>query len=224
MRHPLDNPGYASLTGPHAGLSSALGRARAYAPEICQFSALPDDPTDADWADLGTLAGPGGTAVLFALDTPPPAGWRQAFSMDGVQLVDRGMEARVDPEAVVLGRLDVPEMLDLVARTQPGPFEPDTLAMGVYLGIRHEGALVAMAGERMHPPGYTEISAVCTDPAFRGRGLGARLVRAVASGIRARGETPFLHTTASNTGAIRLYEALGFVERRRLTFAGYTAP
>jgi predicted GNAT family acetyltransferase len=75
-----------------------------------------------------------------------------------------------------------------------------------------------MAGERLRLPGWTEISAVCTDPAYRGRGLATRLVRAVAAGIRERGETPFLHAAASNTQAIRLYEAIGFTLRSRPTF------
>jgi predicted GNAT family acetyltransferase len=81
-----------------------------------------------------------------------------------------------------------------------------------------------MAGERLHPPGWTEISAVCTDPDHRGQGLGTRLVHAVAHGIRARGETPFLHAAASNTGAIGLYESLGFRLRRTTTFAAARPP
>ncbi|MFT4128282.1 MAG: GNAT family N-acetyltransferase, partial [Gordonia sp. (in: high G+C Gram-positive bacteria)] len=92
------------------------------------------------------------------------------------------------------------------------------IEMGTYLGIRRAGVLVAMAGERMHPPGWTEISAVCTDPACRGQGLAALLVRAVAAGIVARAETPFLHAAADNTTAIRLYEALGFVVHREVVF------
>jgi predicted GNAT family acetyltransferase len=96
--------------------------------------------------------------------------------------------------------------------------------MGTYLGLRHEGALIAMAGERMRPPGWTEISAVCTDPAFRGRGLATRLIRAVAHGIRARGERAFLHAGVTNTGAIRLYESIGFELRRRPTFRAVRVP
>ena len=127
-------------------------------------------------------------------------------------------------EAVRLTAADVPEMLDLIARTRPGPFRPRTIEMGVYLGIRRDGRLVAMAGERLHPPGWTEISAVCTDPAFRRRGLATRLVRAVAAGIRARGETPFLHAAADNTEAIRLYESLGFRLRREVMFGTVRVP
>jgi predicted GNAT family acetyltransferase len=77
-----------------------------------------------------------------------------------------------------------------------------------------------MAGERLHPEGWTEISAICTDPAARGQGLASRLIAAVAHGIRERSETPFLHVAASNENAIRLYEATGFVRRRELVFSG----
>ena len=107
-----------------------------------------------------------------------------------------GLAVRADPEAVRLGPADVPEMLDLVARTQPGPFLPRTITSGTYLGIRRGGALVAMAGERMRPPGWGEISAVCTDPAHRGQGLAGRLVRAVGAVVRERGDVPFLHAAA----------------------------
>ncbi len=138
--------------------------------------------------------------------------------------MDDGLAAAPDPEAVRLGPADVPEMLDLVARTQPGPFLARTVELGTYLGIRRGGALIAMAGERLHPPGWTEISAVCTDPAFRGEGLATRLILAVAHGIRERGETPFLHTGAQNTNAIRLYESLGFRLRLRTAFLAARAP
>jgi predicted GNAT family acetyltransferase len=134
------------------------------------------------------------------------------------------MDAVPDDEAIVLGPADVPEMLALVERTRPGPFEARTVELGTYLGIRREGELVAMAGERMRPPGWTEVSAVCTDPRFQGQGLGGRLVRAVAVGIRARGEVPCLHAAATNTGAIKLYESLGFVTRRTIDFVGLRAP
>ncbi|MFL6115759.1 MAG: GNAT family N-acetyltransferase, partial [Catenulispora sp.] len=107
---------------------------------------------------------------------------------------------------------------------KPGPFLPRTIELGSYLGIRHDGRLVALAGERLRPPGWTEISAVCTHADFRGRGLATRLIRAVAHGIRERGETPFLHTGAENVNAIRLYEALGFRLRRTVVFAGYRVP
>ncbi|GCB01182.1 GNAT family N-acetyltransferase [Mycolicibacterium sp. NCC-Tsukiji] len=101
-------------------------------------------------------------------------------------------------------------MTALVERTKPGPFLPRTIELGTYLGIRDaDGSLIAMAGERMRPTGYTEISAVCTAPEARGQGLASRLIRAIAHGIRGRGETPFLHTSSDNP-AQNLYTAMGF--------------
>ncbi|MFI6080123.1 GNAT family N-acetyltransferase [Streptomyces sp. NPDC051217] len=222
--HPLDNPVLAGLTGPHAHFAERRGRVLAYRAEVSPWLALPEEPDAGDWADALHLVGDDGTAVLAGVDVVPPAGWEVTFQVDGVQLVEESVDAVPDEEAVVLGAADVPQMLDLVDRTRPGPFRPRTVELGTYLGIRRDGELVAMAGERMHPPGWREISAVCTAPEFRGQGLGARLVLAVAAGIKARGEIPFLQAAGDNEGAIRLYEALGFRLRRRMPFIGIRVP
>ncbi|EYT78713.1 hypothetical protein CF54_35515 [Streptomyces sp. Tu 6176] len=222
--HVLDNPALAALTGPHAHLAERRGRVLRYPVDVSPWLALPDEPDDADWADLAALAGPGAEVPLPGFRGEVPADWEITFQVEGVQLVDDGLAAAPDPEAVRLGPADVPEMLGLIARTEPGPFLPRTIELGTYLGIRRDGALVAMAGERLRPPGYTEISAVCTDPAHRGQGLASRLVLAVAHGIRERGDIPFLHTGAQNTGAIRLYESLGFRLRRRTAFLAARTP
>ena len=224
--HPLDNPAWAALTGPHAGIAERVGRAARYPVDVSPFTALEDPADPRAWDDLALLVGPGSLAVVTGSLSPSEAsvGWEAVESGQGVQLVDVALQAEPAPEAVRLGPDDVPEMLDLVARTQPGPFLPRTVELGSYLGIRRGGRLVAMAGERLHPPGWTEISAVCTDPDHRGEGLATRLVRAVASGIRARGEIPFLHAAATNTGAIRLYENIGFQLRRHTSFLLVRAP
>ena len=224
MSSPLDNPTWTSLSGPHARFAERQGRVLRYPEDVAPFLGLPDDPGEQDWRDVAALAGPGSTVVIAGGSDRPPEGWEVLEVLPGVQLVDEGVAAAEDPEAVRLGPADVPEMLDLVARTKPGPFRKRTVELGTYLGIRREGALVAMAGERLHPPGHTEISAVCTDPAFRGPGLGTRLVHAVAAGIHERGETPMMHAAAGNTSAIRLYESLGFVLRRRPEFVAVRVP
>ncbi|MFF7472866.1 GNAT family N-acetyltransferase [Streptomyces sp. NPDC008092] len=222
--HILDNPARASLTGPHARFAERRGRVLRYPVDVSPWLALPDDPGADDWADLAALAGPGAEVPLPGYRGELPAGWEPTMNIAGVQLVDEGMDAVPEPAAVRLGPADVPEILDLVERTRPGPFLPRTIELGTYLGIRRDGRLIAMAGERLHPPGWTEISAVCTDPAYRGEGLATRLIRAVAHGIRERGETPFLHTGAENTTAIRLYESLGFRLRRRTAFVAARVP
>jgi ribosomal protein S18 acetylase RimI-like enzyme len=222
--HPLNNPAYASLTGPHARFAERRGNALRYQADVSPFMALPAYPEAQDWADIASLVGPGGTVLLTGVADGPPDGWEILMSGSGVQLVDDGIAAAPDDEAIRLTAADVPEALALVERTKPGPFLPRTIELGTYLGIRRHGELIAMAGERLHPPGWTEISAVCTDAEYRGQGLATRLVLAVAYGIRQRGEAPFMHAAADNTNAIRLYEALGFRLRRVATFQAARVP
>ncbi|GGL11140.1 ribosomal protein S18 acetylase RimI-like enzyme [Curtobacterium luteum] len=210
----LDNPALASLNGVHARFAERRGEIVRYRPDVSVWTGVPVHPTEQDWADVAALLGPGAGFRVDPSAVLPP-GWNELDGAGGVQLTGEGVAGAPDPEAVVLTADDVPEMLDLVARTKPGPFLPRTIELGTYLGIRREGRLVAMAGERLHPPGWTEISAVCTDDGYRGQGLGRRLVLAVAHGIRERGEVPMLHAAATNTGAIRLYEHLGFRLRER---------
>jgi predicted GNAT family acetyltransferase len=110
-------------------------------------------------------------------------------------------------------------MIELTTLTKPGPFGPRTHELGTYLGIRREGKLVAMAGERLKVPGYTEVSAVCTHPEYLGNGYAQALMSAVMRGIRERGETPFLHVRGDNDRAIKVYEKLGFRTRKQGHFA-----
>ena len=224
VEHVLDNAVLAALSGAHADLAERRGRVARYRPDVSPFAALPEQPDEEDWADLAALVGPGEDILITGPPCTPPFGWEVLGAGEGVQMEGSRLEVRRDPEAVVLGAADVPEMLDLVARTRPGPFEPNTRLMGTYLGVRDGGALVAMAGERMRPPGWSEISAVCTDPAYRGQGLASRLLRAVGAVIRERGDVPFLHAAEHNTTAIRLYEHLGFTLRRRVQFTALRAP
>jgi ribosomal protein S18 acetylase RimI-like enzyme len=212
--HVLDDSIWESLTGHHARFAERHGRAVRYQPDVAPFVALEDPADEHCWEDAAALVGPTGAVTLFGVATPPD-GWKPAFFGHIVQMVDTAVRATPDPEAVVLGPGDVPEILDLIERTDPGPFRQRTIETGTYLGIRRGDRLVAMAGERQHPPGWVELSAVCTDPEFRGQGLASRLILAVSAGIKARGETPFLHTMASNTNAVRLYESQGFTLRLR---------
>ena len=220
-RHVLDHVTWASLAGPHARFAERHGRAVRYRPDVSPFVALQDPADERCWADAAELVGAQGTVVLLPGPTTAPEGWEQVFAEECVQLAETAVDGRPDPEAVLLGPDDVPEILDLIERTQPGPFQPRTIELGTYLGIRREGALVAMTGERQHPPGWTEVSAVCTDPAYRGQGLANRLVRAVVAGIHERGEKAFLHALATNASAISVYESVGFTLRSRDWVVGY---
>ena len=222
--HVLADPTRAALLGAHARFAESVGAVLRYDPEVSIFVSLPPNPGEQDWRDAAKLLGPGGRLTVGGVTAEPSPDWEKVMDLPAVQMVAENVAAAPEPEAVRLGPEDLPEMLALIERTNPGPFLPRTIEMGTYLGIRREGGLIAMAGERLHPPGFTEISAVCTDAGFRGQGLATRLIHAVAHGIVERGETPFLHASAANVSAIRLYEALGFRLRRELTFAAYLAP
>ncbi len=208
----LADPIRNSLTGNQSRFAQGRGRITRYQPDVSVFYGHPTDLTTDDYADVAALAGPGGAALLRDRRTALPPGWHIEETIGLVQFSGAAFDTEPGGDDVVaLTAADVPEMTALVRRTRPGPFLPRTIELGSYLGIRDDdGALVAMAGERMRPAGWTEISAVCTAPEARGRGLAARLTRAVGAGIRARGEQPFLHTGATNP-AQRLYHSLGFV-------------
>lgn len=210
----LDDPFGNALRGRQRPFARTHGTAVAYQPDVSVFFAYPAPLTAAVYADLAALAGPGQTLGLRNRDVPLPDGWTVTGAFEMVQYTGVDVAARPDPELTVLTTGDVPEMTALVQLTNPGPFLPRTIELGSYLGYRdpRTGRLLAMGGERARPDGWTEISAVCTHPDARGRGLARRIVGAVAAGIRERGDGVFLHTTADNP-ARRLYESMGFIHR-----------
>lgn len=216
--HPLDRPAWAALTGPQAHLAVAEGPALRFAPAYGLFAAAPDRSTESLQALSRLVDRLGDVAIVEPTEAPPVPG--TAVSATGVlaQMVAvRVVEA--GPPAFAFETLtdaDAPAMLELATLTKPGPFFERTHQLGAFVGVKLEGRLVAMAGERMKAPGFTEVSGVCTHPDFRGRGYAAGLMRHVMAGVRARGETPFLHVYAWNEGAIALYRQLGFDVRREL--------
>jgi len=212
----LDNPVWHALTGPQDEFSEGGSLARRYQTDVAAFAALPDEVDPDAWNALAQLVGPGAAAVLFRpAPVALPRDWEIVMRLNSLQMVATEAIGEPDDTFARLGPSDVAEMLSLVERTRPGPFMQRTVELGTYLGRRGESGdrLIAMTGERVHPPGYTELSAVCTDPEVRKQGLASRLVRAIAAGIEARRETPILHVRAENHSAIRVYEALGFETR-----------
>ena len=222
----LDNPIWNSLTTSHASLALGEGLARRFPATIGPLSGLKEPSAEA-YADLAAIVPDGDIAALF-LDRKleVPEGWR--LLRDGllVQMVCREVPDSVGAgEAIVpLGPADCAEMLALATLTEPGPFREGTPTLGGFLGIRVDGRLAAMAGQRLAPTGFTEVSAVCTDPAFRGLGYAKALVAAVARQIQGAGRVPFLTSFAANAGAIKAYEQAGFVARREFELAVLAPP
>lgn len=208
----LDHPVWASLAAHHAAMSLGDDRARRFARDVNLFAAARDDGPDALAALAGLLQK---GEQVFLLQVPaiavPPACAAVKVARGVQMLATRRLRADTDGPAIQpLTEADAPEMLALARLTEPGPFLARTHTMGGFVGVRVDGRLAAMAGERFRFPGHTEVSGVCTHPDFRGRGLARRLSAAVAATIAARGERAFLHAWRSNAAAIALYESLGF--------------
>lgn len=222
----LDNPAWHSLTtGRHAHLAIGGDLVRRYPPEVSGFVGVRDWDDPEVWNAISDLLGSGAEVAISNANPVIPDGWDEVWRGAGVQLVEtERLQTRPDDEVIVLGADDAPEMLALVERNQPGPFLPRTHELGRYIGIRREGRLIAMAGERLQPEGWTEISAVATDAEYRRQGLASRLVLDIAYHVQQRGDRALLHAAATNTGAILAYQKLGFALRRHSTFLGVRVP
>jgi predicted GNAT family acetyltransferase len=215
--HPLDYPIWTALTTRQQALAEGGAHARRYPIVMTPFAAMAD-LSPQSFAALGELMSPSGQAALFTPEPViPPAAFKVVLAKTGEQMVGTPTESSArGPEIVTLGADDVPAMMELTALTKPGPFGLRTHELGTFLGIRIDGQLVAMAGERMKPADYTEMTAVCVHPSQRGRGYGQLLLAAISRQIVARGEIPFLHVFSDNDSAIALYQRQGMTIRRRL--------
>lgn len=212
---PLDRPIWHALCGPLSHLGTGGALARRFREDVSPFVATKDDSEHALGAVASLVPADGALLFLQAGTVPLPPGCRRIEGGRGVQMVARGFAPIDRPDGIIAMQPDDwPDMLDLASLTKPGPFLPYTPLFGQFWGVRdQQGRLVAMAGERLKLPGFSEVSGVCTHPDARGQGLAALLSRHVASEIVRRGEVPFLHAYADNRGAIQLYERLGFVHR-----------
>lgn len=212
----LDNPIWFALMTKHESLALSVGDARRYPPAVSPFAGLRES-TAAAFSDLSALVNPGERVALFTTAPPDvPPSWRVERSRWIEQMTCKGLSACQTIQAIPLSSGDVPEMLALTAATEPGPFLSRTIELGRYFGIRSDdGRLAAMAGERLQMSGFTEISAVCTHPEFRGRGYAKALVTMLATKIMNEGKMPFLHVNPDND-AKALYEKIGFQVRTRI--------
>ena len=217
MPHILDRPIWTALTTRQEMLAEINGPARRYPSDIAPFADM-EDFSARSFAALYELLRPGEPAVLFTpepVDSPAP--FETVMAAVGDQMVGTPAEiAGAAPDIVPLGDADAAEMRALVELTRPGPFGPRTHQLGRFFGIRIDGRLAAMTGERMTPGTYTEMTAVCVHPDFRGRGYAQALLAHVSRQIVARGEIPFLHVFSDNASAIALYRRQCMTLRRRL--------
>ena len=216
--HPLSNPVWNSLIGPHTHLVAGSGKVRRYRPEIAMFVAV-EDPSDPDMPELLELIGDGTAGFVTEGPVALPSGVEVLRTADVLQMIAVDWKpVPVSLEMVPLADANEPAMVELVDLTKPGPFAQKTRLMGSFRGLFDDGRLVAMSGERWQTAEYTEISAVCTHPDYRGRGYAKQFVSQGGNEIIATGKTPFLHSYANNATAIATYEKLGFRPARMMTF------
>ncbi|MES2473826.1 MAG: GNAT family N-acetyltransferase [Pseudomonadota bacterium] len=215
--HVLDRPAWYALTTRLAHVALGDERAVRLHPDYGLFSA-PREFSRESLAALAELIPPRGTVSVApnAPFTPPPGTTITQQLVLHQMLGDRLAATAPDFAVTALDDRDAAEMLALATLTDPGPFFRRTHQLGDFVGVRVDGKLVAMAGERMKLDGYTEISAVCTHPDHRGKGYAWGLMGVVARRIQARGETPILHVRAEKKAAIAVYERLGFRFRREI--------
>lgn len=225
--HPLDNPVWHALVGPQATVAEGHGGARRYDPDYAVFAAVPDHARAPDWDDLRTLSAPTGAHVMLHAAGRPDS-WIELGTFPVLQMTWTRPGLAAEPAGGPDGPVDLDAthraaLTELVIRTEPGPWLRRTVELGAFVGVVRDGALVATAGQRMQLPDAVEISAVCTDPTWRGRGFAASVTTLMAQRIAGSGRTPFLHVRADNDGARRVYERIGFTVRTELRGGAYVA-
>lgn len=221
--HPLDRPVWNALATRQAALGQGGHLARRYRPAINMFAAGAQASAACAEAVGSLLPREGAIGLVERTPFPPIPGARvERDAIVNQMVADRSPGIAKGFACLALGDADAAEMLALATLTQPGPFFSETHRMGHFIGVREGGRLIAMAGQRMRVPGFTEVSAVCTHPEFRGRGYAGKLMRVLIDRIVREGDAAFLHVYPDNEGAIGLYETLGFELRAEMHFTVMT--
>jgi predicted GNAT family acetyltransferase len=222
VTHPLDKPIWSALTSRQSRFARGSALALRFPADMSPFIVARDGSTEAV-AALAELVEEGDDASLLERAPPAPPPGIVATEAACVQMIAQrlsgGGRNRREHPIEPLGDRDAAEMLALATLTRPGPFRARTHVMGRFLGIRDGARLVAMGGERLTMDGFTEVTALCTHPDYRGRGYGEALLRAVSARISSEGGIPFLHSYTTNSGAIALYRRTGFELRANVTHA-----
>jgi ribosomal protein S18 acetylase RimI-like enzyme len=215
MVHLLDNIFWHALTGPQAHWAVGSGGARRYAPGFSPIVGFAN-PQRPDFDALAPHCGQGEHFYCDGWSGPAPTGWVIEAEATMHKMVWAGETPARDeaPEARPIGPEHLDQVLALAELTRPGPFGPRTIELGDYFGLFDGERLMAMAGERSFAETLREVSGVCTHPDFQGRGLARRLMLKLIARQLARGETPFLHVMSANTGALGLYQRMGFRTHR----------
>ncbi|MFB6456597.1 GNAT family N-acetyltransferase [Chitinophaga sp. Hz27] len=218
---PLDNPVWHSLQTVQRYFAQGTENIQRYKSDVLPFMGY-DPATFTTLEEIRPWVAPGGESLYIVGELPIlPDNWSLQNELVCLQMICEEKPEKEEREGrtiIQLTAADKPAMFELANLVQPGYFMPETPELGTYYGVRVNGKLVAMAGQRMCMAGLTEVSAVVTHPEHTGKGHATALVTEVCRGIFDAGDIPFLHVTKTNARAVAIYEQLGFKVRREISF------
>jgi ribosomal protein S18 acetylase RimI-like enzyme len=218
----LDNPVWGSLKTCHACFGVMRKHAGRYPADVAPFVAVSASGAQAA-GQLGQIVHAGESVYLVGVAPDLGSGWEVHYATTAAQMLCASPAPVCDgPEVIVMSESNRADMVALTGLVYPGFFRARTAEMGQYRGIYVGNVLAAMAGERMRPEGYQEISGVCTHPQFVGRGYAQRLVAQLTNACLERGVRPFLHVNHENARAIKVYERIGYQHRQSIALLHLT--
>ena len=212
------NPVWHALQTKHRHFAVTDGEACRYPADVAPFAAVAT-PSRSALQSLHSLLAPGEYVWIVGESYPSVPELTCEETLECLQMV---LPEEVSPpsptlDIVPLSNANAPEMVALTTLAFPGFFRSRTCEMGSYYGVRSDGELIAMGGERLMLDGYPEISGVCTHPAHRGKGSAANLMWHLVRNHRRDGLVSWLHVSATNRRAIELYRRMGFTVARKVT-------
>jgi GNAT superfamily N-acetyltransferase len=221
MNFCLANPAWEALSSQQSYLNQGDDTLKYFPGDICPFVGV-KDWNDVDFSRLiSSLPANRTFSVPFYKEIHFPDAFEVLFAIPLYQMICNHFHPveKSTQHIVPLTEEHIPQMLTLTEQTKPGPFYQRTIEFGNYHGIFDGDKLVSMAGQRMQTHTHTEVSAICTDPAYSGRSYAKMLTSHICSLIIDAGKIPFLHVRQDNTSAIGLYKKLGFEISTEIFFA-----
>jgi predicted GNAT family acetyltransferase len=213
----LDNPVWNSLSETHQQFAIDYKGTKFYNPEYCPFGGFTELETTSEATNqYSALA-----QNFFVVGEKPEIADSLNIAKELVCLqmvLLEKIELTIETEIVKLTKNHNEELCNLVNLVQPGYFKNKTPVLGDYFGIFKDNQLIAITGERMKMNDFTEVSAIITHPDHTGKGYAKQLIVHVVNRIFDQNKTPYLHVVENNIGAIKLYEKLGFLTRRKISF------
>jgi ribosomal protein S18 acetylase RimI-like enzyme len=219
VKHILDNPVFNALSTGNKQLANGTENIKYFAKEVSPFIGFKELLPDSFQQLYDLLPHDGPIGYVTPIETEIPEMWKLLHLVKGRQMVYNGNVKDVKTSNLIeLNDEHIPQMIGLTKLTNPGPFDKRTIDFGNYYGVFDGDQLIAMAGHRMNPMPYTEISAVCTHPNYTGRGYARQLVQFQINLIKAAGNTPMLHVAGDNERAFEVYKKMGFEVRSYMYF------